>query len=181
MVAPMYQLAGVTPRVTSGRLPAGDEGTRKTLDMMRTLAEEGARDLTVRETAIAIVKAAEAAAHNSLAELQALFEFVRDRVRFTSDILGVETLQGPAYTLRVMAGDCDDRAVLLVALARSIGLPADLSFRVVALNKARPGSFSHVYVVASLNGRRIALDPTYPINPMGWQYPHPFRSAEARA
>jgi 3-dehydroquinate dehydratase-2 len=44
-----------------------------------------------------------------------------------------------------------------------------------------PGAFSHVYVVANLKGRRIPLDPTYRENPIGWQYPNPFRSAEARA
>jgi transglutaminase-like putative cysteine protease len=149
--------------------------------MMRTLAEEGARDLAVRETAIAIVKAAGAAAHDSKAELQALFAFVRDRVRFVSDVLGVETLQGAPYTLRVMAGDCDDRAVLLVALCRSIGIPASLSFRVVALSKSRPGAYSHVYVMANLKGSRIPMDPTYAANQLGWQYPNPFRSAEVQA
>ena len=177
----MYQLAGDQPKVTRGTLPPGDAGTKKTLAMMRTLAEEGARDLTVRETAIAIVKGAGAAAHDNMAELGALFAFVRDRIRFTGDILGVETLQGAPYTLRVMAGDCDDRAILLVALCRSIGLPVDLFFKVVALSKGRPGSFSHVFVMANMGGRRIPLDPTYPGNPVGWQYPHPFRSAEARA
>ena len=168
-------------RVTRGTLPSGDAGTKKTLAIMRELAEEGARDLNVRETAIAIVKAAGAAAHDNVAELQALFQFVRDRVRFTSDILGVETLQGPAYTLRTRAGDCDDRAVLLVALARSIGIPADFAFQVVALRPNAPRAFSHVFVVASLKGKRIAMDTTYPVNLMGWQYPHPFRSAEVPA
>lgn len=175
------QQLGNHTKVSRGRLPAGDAGTRKTLEIMRGLAAEGARDLTVRETAIAIVRAAGAAAHDSVAELRALFEFVRDRIRFTNDILGVETLQGAEYTLRVRAGDCDDRAVLLVALAQSIGIPADFAFRVVALKPGSPRAFSHVYVVANLKGKRIALDATYPANRMGWQYPNPYRSAEAPA
>jgi transglutaminase-like putative cysteine protease len=177
----MYEQLGDHTKVSRGTLPAGDAGTRKTLAIMRGLAEEGARDLTVRETAIAIVKAAGAAAHDNVAELRALFEFVRDRIRFTNDILGVETLQGAEYTLRTRAGDCDDRAVLLVALAQSIGIPADFAFRVVALKPNAPRSFSHVYVVARLKGKRIAMDTTYPVNLMGWQYPHPFRSAEVTA
>jgi transglutaminase-like putative cysteine protease len=178
----MYEQTGLGEhRVSRGTLPAGDAGTKKTLDMMRELAEEGARDLNVRETAIAIVKSVGAAAHDTIAELQALFQFVRDHVRFTNDILGVETLQGAAYTLRTRAGDCDDRAVLLVALAHSIGIPADFAFKVVALKSSNPHAFSHVFVVANVKGKRIALDPTYQVNPMGWQYPNPFRSAEVPA
>jgi transglutaminase-like putative cysteine protease len=177
----MYEQLGAGKITQRGRLPGGDAGTAATLGIMRRLALEGAQDVTVRETAIAIVRGANAAGHDSLAELRALFTFVRDRVRFTSDILGVETLQGPRYTLRVMAGDCDDRATLLVALARSIGLPVDLKFRAVAVDKRRPGSFSHVYVVGVINGRRIALDPTYSTNGLGWEYPHPFRASEVSA
>lgn len=177
----MYELGGGSRQVTRGRLPAGDAGTRRTLEMMRSLAAEGSKDVRVRETAIAILRSAQARAHDNVAELRALFQFVRDRIRFTSDILGVETLQGPAYTLRVMAGDCDDRATLLVALARSVGLPVDLSFKVVATNARAPGRFSHVYVVGTVGGKRIAMDPTYGDNRLGWEHPHPFRSAEVQA
>lgn len=177
----MYETLSGGAKVTRGRLPGGDAGTRKTLGIMRQLAEQGAKDVTVREAAIAVVRSAGARAHDAAAELRALFVFVRDAVRFTSDVVGVETLQGPRYTLQVLAGDCDDRATLLVALARSIGIAADLSFRAVAINRNAPGAFSHVYVVAKVAGKRIALDPTYSQNLAGWEYPSPFRSMEVPA
>lgn len=162
-------------RITIGKLPSGDAGTTKTLAMMAQLAQAGALRREVRETAMDVVRSAGTAPHDHLGELAALFAFVRDQVRFIGDIAGVETLQAPNYTLHVMAGDCDDRAVLLVAMARSIGIPASLRFRVIGANPRQPGAFSHVYVVANMNGKDVALDPTYASSRMGWQHPKPSR------
>jgi len=176
----MYERLGGF-KVSRGTLPAGDAGTGKTLAIMRKLALDGSKQVEVREAAINIIRSAGAPPHDRWAELRALFEWVRDRVRFTADVAGVETLQGPRYTLHTMAGDCDDRATLLVALARSIGVPADLRFRVIAANTQAPRGFSHVYVVANMGGRTVPMDPTYSQNPLGWQYPHPYRTAEVPA
>ena len=142
---------------------------------MRRLALEGSRQLEVRTAAITAVRQAGVRSHNHLGEIAALFNFVRDRIDFRGDILGSETLQGPRATLELGAGDCDDRAILLAALIRSIGLPADLAFRVIGADRRRPGRFSHVFVVVRLMGRAIPLDPTYPDNRLGWQHPRPSR------
>lgn len=147
---------------------------------MRRLAQDGARQVVVREAAIRIVRD-EGAEHDPLAQLAALFRFVRDRIFFVGDVAGVETLQSPRYTLSVQAGDCDDRATLLVALARAIGIPADFRFKVIAANPRARGAFSHVFVVARLAGRTIALDPTYRDNLAGYEYPRQYRSAEVPA
>ena len=162
----------------SGTLPSGDRGTQRTLEYMQAMAVEGAKQMVVRETAINVVRAAGAPEHNLLAQLGALFRFVRDSVMFIGDVAGVETLQSPRYTLHVMAGDCDDRATLMVALARSIGIPTSLKFRVIAANPKFPRSFSHVYVVARVNGKDIALDPTYHQNALGFEYPGAFRTGD---
>ena len=139
---------------------------------MRDLVRQGARDPRVRETAVAVVQRARVAGHDFAGELAAVFAFVRDRVRFTRDPVGVELLQGAPYTLTRGAGDCDDKATLLASLLESIGHPAELRFRAIGV---RPGSpaFSHVYVVARLQGREIPLDPTYAGTPVGWQFPRP--------
>ena len=162
-------------KLTTGKLPPGDAGTRKTVAIMAQLAQAGALRRDVRETAISIIRSAGTAPHDTPGELDALFRYVRDQVRFTGDIAGVETLQAPHYTLRVMAGDCDDKAVLLAALARSVGISASLKFRVIAANPNQPGTYSHVYVVASVRGKEFALDPTYSSSRMGWQHPRPSR------
>lgn len=49
---------------------------------------------------------------------------VRDRVRFVGE--GIETFQAPIDTWERRAGDCDDFARLLLALARSLGMRAKL-------------------------------------------------------
>lgn len=170
----MYERIGGF-RVSRGPLPFGDRGVKKTLGLMRRLVHEGSRQVEVREAAIDVVRQAGVRPHDTLGELGALYRFVRDRVHFIGDIAGVETLQGPRYTLHAGAGDCDDRAVLLGALARSIGLPVDLKFRVIGADRRRPGRFSHVYAVARLRGREIALDPTYDSSPMGFEYARPSR------
>jgi len=51
----------------------------------------------------------------------------------------------------------------------------------VALSARNPSVFSHVYVVASVAGKRISLDPTYKSNAMGWHHPNPNRFVEATA
>lgn len=168
----MYLLADVPTPVWRGRLKAGRAGTRQTLEIMRGLVRQGRSDVRVRETAVQIVRGAGIPGHDFARELATLFAFVRDRIRFTRDPVGVELLQGARYTLERGAGDCDDKATLLAALLESIGHPAELRFRAIGV---RPGSpqFSHVYVVARLGGREIPLDPTYAGTPVGWQYPRP--------
>lgn len=170
----------VGPRqVLSGTLPPGDRGTRVTLGMMRSLALAGAKDPIVRETAIHIVQQ-QAREHDPESQLTALFRYVRDGITFIGDVAGVETLQSPSYTLRVRAGDCDDRAVLLVALARSIGLPADFRFRAIAANPRAPRQFSHVYVVARIGNKDVPLDPTFHQAEPGYQYARPSRVEDFR-
>lgn len=159
----------------SGTLPPGDAGTRATLAQMRALVLSGAKDFGVRETAVRVIQFSGAREHDPASQLGALFQYVRDQITFIGDVAGVETLQSPRYTLSIRAGDCDDRAVLLAAMARSIGIPTDLRFRAIAANPAAPGSFSHVYVVARVNGKDIALDPTYHSARPGYEYAKPFR------
>lgn len=157
-------------------LPSGDQGTRETLRIMRSLAHQGATQLEVRETAITALRAAGARPHDRLGELAALHNFVRDQIRFTRDPHGIETLQGPRYTLKVKAGDCDDRATLLAAMAKAIGIPT--RFKAIGADPRRPGRFSHVYVVAEVNGKRVAADPTYNETPLGWEHPGATRAME---
>lgn len=156
-------------------LPSGDAGTRKTLGLMQQLAVDGSKDLAVREAAIAALNRAFAPAHNPAAALKAIFTFVRDRIRFVPDPVGVQAIQSPRATLAFRAGNCAQRATLFVALARSVGIPAELRFRVIAAHPRFPRSFSHVYPVARLGGAWVGFDPTYPNNPAGFEYPHPTR------
>lgn len=167
-VAAMYSPAGRV--IARGSLPTGRAGTRRTLALMRALAIQGSKMIDVREAAIGALKTARVAPRDYVGEIRAVHQFVRDRIRYTRDIVGVETLHTPSYTLRAGVGDCDDKSTLLAAMLRGIGHPAELGFRAIGTDPGRPNHFGHVYVVAFLGGRRIPLDPTNQLEGPGWEF-----------
>jgi transglutaminase-like putative cysteine protease len=116
---------------------------------------------TVRETALSLI--AGVAQKDWAGEVREIFEWVRDHIRYTRDINGVETLQTPEATMELGAGDCDDKSTLLAALLESIGHPT----RIVAAGYHRPGSYSHVYVETRLGSGWVPLDATLLDRPMG--------------
>jgi transglutaminase-like putative cysteine protease len=140
---------------------------------MRSLAITGSKSLTVREAALGVLKQSGVRPRDYAGEIRALFQYARDRIRYTRDIVGVETLQTPDYTLRQGVGDCDDKSTLLAALLMSVGHPATLEFRAIGTGPPDPNTFRHVYVVANLQGQRIPLDPTNQNQGAGWEYPRP--------
>lgn len=100
-----------------------------------------------------------------LGEAERLLAFVRDDIRYVKDIDGVETLHDPVTLLRLGAGDCDDKAILLASLLLSIGHTP----RYIAVGFA-PGEYSHVWVQDYLNDQWVDLEPTEPI-PFGQSIP----------
>ncbi len=156
---PAGQLNSTLRSISSGRA-----GIMQTLAVMRRLVHEGRRDLAVRQAAV--TASFMVPEKNAFAEVQAVFEFVRDSIRYVSDILDVETLMTPAQTLQVGYGDCDDQVALLCAMLESIGYPT----RFVVAAYMEPGVFEHVYAQALANGIWVDCDPTEP-NPLGWSAP----------
>lgn len=57
----------------------------------------------------------------TLVQSFSIFKEVNSRWRYVSDVKGAEYFAPPAESLELMAGDCDDHAVLLAALIKSIG------------------------------------------------------------
>jgi hypothetical protein len=71
-----------------------------------------------------------------------LYEYVRDEITYIQDPCNVEEVQSPEVTLKLRAGDCDDKAVLLAALLLSIGF--ETCFFIADTNN--DGYPDHVYV-----------------------------------
>jgi transglutaminase-like putative cysteine protease len=162
--------------IERGRFATGTRGTIQTLQRMRQLVHEGTEAPEVIEAASAVIaQSRPASARDALLDL---FRFVRDGVRFTPDPAGIEQLQSPRVTLVARTGDCDDKSVLLVALAEALALPFTWKFRVIATRKPWPRRFNHVYPVAEVDGQELPLDPTYRGTPPGWQHPRPLRTGE---
>ncbi|MEO0146743.1 MAG: transglutaminase-like domain-containing protein, partial [candidate division WOR-3 bacterium] len=149
-------------------LPGGDLGTRATLEEMARLIHEGTRDWRVIQAARAIV--AEYHPLDHLSRVNALFEFVRDKVRYVKDPVGVELLAGAPHMIEEIGtygetqGDCDEKTILLGAMLQAVGYPVKL---VAARTRPTRGPwgivwpYSHVYLETELPGHgRVALDPT---------------------
>jgi len=96
-------------------LPPGDEGVKQTLRRMSEIAREYSKHPAIIRLARAIVHSCPV--KDFACEARALFEWVRDNIRWTRDVYGVETLATPIRTLEMRAGDCLPAGTLLLTSA----------------------------------------------------------------
>ena len=61
-----------------------------------------------------------------ICQIKALYYFVRDKIDYVSDPWYKEYVQTPEATLFSKAGDCEDKAVLLVEILKAIGVKAEI-------------------------------------------------------
>jgi len=141
-------------------IPSGKAGVIATLKLMSRLAKEGKKTLPIRQTALQLVNGERQ--KDWTEEVNRIFEFVRDKIRYVRDVRGVETLQTPEKTLEFGQGDCDDKSTLLASLLESIGHPT----RFVAIG-FKPDHYAHVYVETKIGANWIGLETTEPVS-MGW-------------
>lgn len=158
MLAPSPLLSGSIVQISNG--VAGVEDTLRT---MRELVNRCKTDLTIRQAATnaAFLQPEK----DEYAEVEAVFNYVRDHIRYMRDVHGVETLMAPPTVLQTRLGDCDDQSCLLACMLEAIGYPT--RFVVAGYNG---GDFEHVYVQTWAGGRWVSMDPTEP-HPMGWEPP----------
>ena len=149
---------------TLSLIPSGPDGILETLRVMKRLAREGKKNLTVRNTAMSLTQGC--GQKDYACEVRTLHAFVRDQIRYIGDIAGVETVQAPEVTLQLRAGDCDDKATLIMAMLESIGHPC--RFRAIGFS---PDVYEHVYVETKIGAQWVPLETTEPVN-VGWQ-PNP--------
>src|SRR3972149_621421 len=152
------------PRPTTfGELPSGVEGIRRTLRIMVQMQRHWKKDPGIRQLAADLVK--NLPQGDTTAEVKVLHAFVRDRIRYTNDIHGIETLQTPRATLEMEVGDCDDKSLLLAALLGAIGRAT----RFVALGFSAEERYSHVLPQVRLGsrGQWFYLETIKPVE-AGW-------------
>lgn len=156
------------PKIFYQKIPKGYSGTLKTVGHITHLIKQGAKDFCVRQTAIDILFANGIPPKDYLGEIETLFEWVKNNIRYTRDIHRVELLHTPRRLLELRAGDCDDMTMLLAAMLKSIGHPVRLVL--VGFNPKKKKQFTHIYLEAQYKGWWIPLDAT--VNrPMGWAPP----------
>lgn len=149
MLAPIPAMSA-----TLASAPNGAAGVFHTLALMRRCVNACKTDMGLIQTATGIVWLTPA--KDELSEVTALFDFVRDHVRYLRDPHGVESLCDPRMTLQRMVGDCDDQTALLCALFEAVGYPS--RFIMAAYNS--PGIYEHVYCQVFACGEWINCDPT---------------------
>lgn len=159
------RLAPAIPlNVTRAPAPSGVAGVFTTLRHMREGVESAKGDPFVIATATGIIYTTPE--RDTLSEVTALFNWVRDHVRYVRDPHGLESLSSPAVTAQRMTGDCDDQTALLCALFESVGYPT--RFVMAAYNA--PGQFEHVYCQVYADNEWIDADPTER-QPLGYSPP----------
>ena len=94
----------------------------KKLDVLARLAEQSGRDPALATLAVQIFRSYGVQPRDYKGQAAALLRWVQNNIYYVNE--PDERLQEPKYTLRVRYGDCDDMAILLYALARSVRLPA---------------------------------------------------------
>lgn len=115
----------------------------KTIQTMILFATDIPSD--VRNLAVTLCKKFQA---GDFKQARRLYEYVRDEITYVYDPRNVEEVQRPEITLKLHAGDCDDKAVLLAALLLSIGF--ETCFFIADTNN--DGYPDHVYVGVHLPG-----------------------------
>lgn len=120
---------------------SGDAGVTDTLKLMAQVARQYKTNPLLRQTSARIVQSCPG--KDELCEVSALQAWVSSNIRYVSDVLDVETVQTPDYTLQERYGDCDDHSLLVATLLMAIGIPAAYCAMGVG-----GGPFSHVLAVA---------------------------------
>lgn len=146
-------------------LPGGDSGIEKTVGMMEqiTAGPKGIGSSLVKSAAMDAVRGTV----RDVTEIQGIFNWVKQNIEFRDE--NEETLQSPEATLNLGAGDCDDHAMLLAAMAGSLGY--NWGFKIVAVTRDSPEHYSHVYAVVQdkRTGQWIPLDTTVKKSFAGWE------------
>lgn len=150
-------------------LERGERGTLASVKVIRDLIRQGRISPAVRGTAEQLLSGYGIAERDQFAEAETLFDFVRDRLRFTRDPVNVEqvtTAEGLLFDTR--CGDCDDHVILLGSLLESVGIPVRLKI----VRKHSSGPWKHIYLEAWISNRWLPLEPTNKKQPIGWEVPH---------
>lgn len=166
------QMMGV-PQSTE-YIGTGDTAIYRTVDRMKDIISNSSKNIYVREWAKKIVARVEV--NNKKAEASAIFDFVRDNVRYTKDPYGFEYIQTPPVLLEDIrlymdgkgdrpVGDCDDMCVLSLSLLKSIGFEVAIKVVSFASNK----KFGHVYGLVRIGYNWVPVDCVRPDQNMGWE------------
>jgi len=146
------------------KLHDGEAGVRQTLKIMGRLVREYRASPTIYGLSRSLIQKVPQKSWRG--EVDALFYFVRDSIRYVKDPVGAEAVQLPTITLEIKSGDCDDKVTLLSSLLEAIGHPT----RFCAVKVDGGSRYSHVFLQTKVGKRWVSLETSEPW-PSGQQSP----------
>lgn len=154
----------MSPGIALLDIPPGDLGTRAATvpamwgSILRWSPEvRAAAEGILRECALRLERTPDSAFWRAAC----LYEFVKERMIYAGDHVGVEEVRDAERLLRVIAhehyavGDCDDQVVALGALWATVGL----RFDILGTSAREDGELDHVYLVVDTELGPVAADP----------------------
>jgi len=162
--------AAPTPQLSAGPVVTyadGRAGAFQTIRLMRQLVRAYKVTPEMRQAATNLVFYT--GPKDDIGEITAIFNFVRDGIRYTRDIHDVETISTPDKTLAQKLGDCDDKSTLFATLCEAVGYPVRF-----VLAGYHDDQFEHVYAQVFIYqlGEWIEADTTED-EPLGYAPPNP--------
>lgn len=115
-----------TLRISTEQVPMAANRNKPFRDADKLRALAVGNDPVVRRTAVRMATAnfgdtPIGTDEFTLVQSFSIFKEVNSRWKYVSDVKGAEYFAPPAESIELMAGDCDDHAVLMAALIKSIG------------------------------------------------------------
>lgn len=135
------------------------QGTEDTIKAMKELSLEGQVSPAIRNHAENVIR--EVQPKDYLSELAAVYYDTSKNIRYTRDPAEAEYIQHPELILSNKNGDCDDIALYINTILRSLtsSIGNETSFTVVSFDNT--DNWSHVFltVIDERSGARVVLDP----------------------
>lgn len=159
--------------ISNFKISEGDAGTRETVRLIRGLINQGRKDIRIRRLAEGLLSGHPLDRLSQEEILFILFDYVKKNISYLNDPVDVEFIRSAPRLLSEPFGDCDDYTVLLGSLAESVGIPVGIK----VIDAENDNRFHHVYPVALLPGRQLAMDATLSgPEPIGYEVPEIKRS-----
>lgn len=162
--------------ITVQQLAGGDAGIYQTAEHMVNLVRQYGNVFYVRQWAERIIESVDA--RDKMGEVKALYNFVKNNIRYTRDMIDMEYIQEPEYILdkiergETVMGDCDDSTVLLLSLLRSVGFMTQMKLT----GYGPSDEYTHVYGEVYMDGRGwVPVDTIVQKFTVGDEAPNPSR------
>ena len=152
------------------------------IEKMMRVIEVGKRDPRIRERVAKIVR--QVPERNDMAELNAVFTDIREKVRFTNDIHNIELFQDPTTTYNLQIGDCDDYVIALASMLANIGFPVKIKLSADDRDRQNVPLWNHVWLQAGIKSKEnptewVDVDASVD-KPLGWSVDQDKNVAETK-